>query len=392
MASFDPAAATSQYLATLDPAVVARAQAYTQGQHWLLIASKILAIIVCVLLLRSGLLRRVGDRISSKRSMPNLATFGAAAAFLAAQWLLLSPLNAYSGWYRERAFGLSDQTLAGWFSQSVVQGLLNAVLGAVLLTGLFAMIRRTRLWWAWSSGLAGLVGVLAVAVLPALVPTSSGYRALPDGKARSAIERLAASVGLQGEAVKVFRDEGHPNRYTASVTGIGTLRTIAVSDAVLHEPLDVPAVRAVVAHEIGHYRHGHLIILGLLVAVLASVGLFVADRSFDRVARMMSGRAVPPAKGDVGAIPVLLAIAAAFALVTTPVVNAGMRAVEVDADGFGLDLAREPDGAARGLLATVDYRAPSPSRLEEVLFYDHPSIARRIRTAMDWMAQHRTAP
>lgn len=91
---------------------------------------------------------------------------------------------------------------------------------------------------------------------------------------------------------------------------------------------------------------------------------------------------------DPAGIPVLLAISAVFTLLTTPLVNSAMRVVETDADAYGLDLAREPDGAARALLATTSYRAPDPTELEEALFYDHPSIESRLRMAMEWKASH----
>ena len=75
-------------------------------------------------------------------------------------------------------------------------------------------------------------------------------------------------------------------------------------------------------------------------------------------------------------------------LVLTPVISSGTRLAESDADQFSFHVANEPDGFARAMLKTVDYRAPSPSALEEALFYDHPSISHRITAAMEWKAAH----
>jgi STE24 endopeptidase len=52
----------------------------------------------------------------------------------------------------------------------------------------------------------------------------------------------------------------------------------------------------------------------------------------------------------------------------------------------------EPDGMARALVKTIEYRADSPSALEEFIFYDHPSVGRRVRAAMDWKAAHPKTP
>jgi STE24 endopeptidase len=57
---------------------------------------------------------------------------------------------------------------------------------------------------------------------------------------------------------------------------------------------------------------------------------------------------------------------------------------ETDADNFSLMAAREPDGLARALMKTVEYRAATPGALEEALFYDHPAVGNRIRNGMDW--------
>lgn len=117
-------------------------------------------------------------------------------------------------------------------------------------------------------------------------------------------------------------------------------------------------------------------------SALAAVALL-----FPRVVHLFGARGI---KGiaDPAGIPVLLAISAVFTLLTTPLVNSAMRVVETDADAYGLDLAREPDGAARALLATTSYRAPDLTELEEALFYDHPSIESRLRMAMEWKASH----
>jgi STE24 endopeptidase len=64
------------------------------------------------------------------------------------------------------------------------------------------------------------------------------------------------------------------------------------------------------------------------------------------------------------------------------------RLVEADADRSSLEHAKEPDGLARAMVKSIDYRAPSPSALEEFVFYDHPSVEHRIRGAMEWKATH----
>ena len=84
----------------------------------------------------------------------------------------------------------------------------------------------------------------------------------------------------------------------------------------------------------------------------------------------------------------LVAVLSVVWLLATPIRVSFTRITEADADNFSLKYANEPDGLSEALIKTADYRAPSPSRLEEVLFYDHPSVERRIRNAMAWKAKH----
>ena len=91
---------------------------------------------------------------------------------------------------------------------------------------------------------------------------------------------------------------------------------------------------------------------------------------------------------DPAGLPVIMALFATLSLLATPITNTVTRFFESDADAFSMRTANEPDGMAKALVKTIEYRASSPSALEEFLFYDHPSVERRVRRAMVWKAAH----
>jgi STE24 endopeptidase len=91
---------------------------------------------------------------------------------------------------------------------------------------------------------------------------------------------------------------------------------------------------------------------------------------------------------DPAGLPVLSVILAVLALLGTPIINSMIREIESDADRYSLERVNEPDGLAKALVKTIEYRAATPSKLEEVLFYDHPAVGVRVRRAMDWKAAH----
>lgn len=91
---------------------------------------------------------------------------------------------------------------------------------------------------------------------------------------------------------------------------------------------------------------------------------------------------------DPASPPLLLAIFSVYILLATPLINSLVRIEESQADAFGLDAAREPDGFASTAMKLSEYRKIEPSPIEEAIFFDHPSGRTRVRMAMEWKAKH----
>ena len=123
----------------------------------------------------------------------------------------------------------------------------------------------------------------------------------------------------------------------------------------------------------------------LVLATLAIVLFFLADRLYLRVARAF-GSSVP--LHDPAGLPVVLFMVSAFGLLAQPVTNGLTRIGEIEADRYSLETVNLPDALASALVRTAEYRDPRPHRLQEWLFYTHPSVERRVRLAMEWKATH----
>ena len=91
---------------------------------------------------------------------------------------------------------------------------------------------------------------------------------------------------------------------------------------------------------------------------------------------------------DPAAIPIFFIVLAIIGDFLTPVTNTLIRLQESQADAFGLNTAREPDGFAKVALALSEYRKIEPGPVEEFVFFDHPSGKTRIGMAMAWKAAH----
>jgi STE24 endopeptidase len=146
-------------------------------------------------------------------------------------------------------------------------------------------------------------------------------------------------------------------------------------------------VRGVVGHEMGHYVHKHILIFIPFMGVLIAVIAFLTKALFPRVQGWLAEERIAGVADPAG-LPVLMIIGTTFFLIATPLTNSVSRWQEADADNFSLANFNEPDGLAKALVKTIEYRASDPGAIEETFFYDHPSVGWRVRNAMAWKAAH----
>ena len=389
MAQFDPAAATQAYLATLPPEAHAKATAYTQGGHWVLLWAAIVSILVAGLVLKSGVLVKVRNAVQAKKSRPWLAVAAVVIVDAVIEGLLTLPWSAYEDWWRQKSYGLTDQAFGGWMGETLTMLVISLVMTVALASGVYAVMRRApRTWWAWSGGLVAVAFMVIMVLAPVFIePLFNTYTPAPAGPVRDTVVTMANANGVPSDKIYVYNGSKQSNRYTANVSGLFGTARVAMSDTMFKQGADLAEVRGVVGHEMGHYVHMHSIWLASAFGGLALVLFFLVDRMFAPVARLLGAKGVDGISDPAG-LPVIWIIIAVLSLLATPITSSLVRIAETDADRFSLERFNEPDGLAKALVKTIEYRAATPSKLEEVLFYDHPSVGGRVRMAMDWKAAH----
>ena len=388
MAQFDPHAATESLLAALPAAARLRAVHYTQGGHWLLLWGAVVSVVAALIIARLRLLPRLSGVVQGKRPRPWLFAFLAVVAFTAADVVLELPWASYAQWAREKSYGLTSQAYGGWLGEQLMAATISAIMTGIVFMLIYALMRRSpKGWWLWSGGLAAVVFVVMMILGPTLIePLFNTYTPAPPGPTRDAVVALAKDAGVPSDKIYVFNGSKQSNRYTANVSGLFGSARVAMSDVMFARGADIAEVRGVVGHEMGHYKRGHVIFGAIFFSLLALVFLGLAQIAFPVVDRWVKTGAAGIA--DPVGFPTLSVIIAVFGLLATPILSTATRLQESDADAFSLRVAHEPTGLAKALVKTIEYRADSPSALEEALFYDHPSVRRRVQRAMDWKAAH----
>jgi len=150
----------------------------------------------------------------------------------------------------------------------------------------------------------------------------------------------------------------------------------------------LPEIRMVMAHEMGHYVLNHGGKLTTYLGIFVLIGFALTRTLFEATVRRWGEKWGVRGIADMAGLPLLALILMTFAFVITPFSNTVTRITEREADAFGINTSREPDGMAKVSLKLGVYRKLDPSPLEEFIFFDHPSGRARIRMAMDWKAAH----
>jgi STE24 endopeptidase len=384
---FDPNAATARYIDSLGPAALQKAHDYTVGKEWLLLWDLVVAGVVTWLIVRVGILDRLEAKLPERR---NLRAFLVSLVYFIVAALLTLPWTIYESWWREKGYGRTSQPLGDWLGQSVLATAISSLVGALFFVGVYWLMRRAgRSWWAWSGALTAIVLAFVMLLSPVLIePLFNKYTPVPPGQVHDAVVEMAQRAGIPPDKVYMYNGSRQSNNFTANAGGVGSTARVAISDVALKNA-SLDEVRAVTGHEIGHYVLKHSWWGILFFTILAVVFFWLADRLYPRFARAFGANA---AISDPRGLPVLIFMVSVLALISSPLTNTFSRTLETQADMYSLRTENRPDALSTALVKTAEYRYPRPNAIEEFVFYDHPSVERRVRTAMEWKAAHPEPP
>jgi STE24 endopeptidase len=387
VASFDAAAATRTWLASVPSDKRQKSDAYFEGGYWMLVWNFLLPVAISIVLLGSCISARLRDFAERVTDFRNVHVAIYAVAYLLLLYVLSFPLNLYENFFREHQYGLATQTFGGWFGDQLIGVSLMIAGGTLLLVVLYAIFRRApRTWWIWSTMMVVFFAFVIGLIAPVYIePLFNTYKPLTKADISQPILAMARANQIPVKQVFEVDASRQTTRVSANVAGfLGTTR-IALNDNLLQQ-CSIPEIRAVMAHEMGHYVLNHGAKLLTYFAIFALIGFALTRVLFDPAIQRWGARWGVRSIADPAGLPVLILIFSTLVFVATPFINTVVRVTEREADAFGINTSREPDGMAKIALKLGAYRKLEPSPLEEFIFYDHPSGRARIRMAMDWKA------
>lgn len=386
---FDVDAATDAYMDLMPASAKAHSDAYFEGGYWLILWDFLVGAIICLILLNLGWsawMRNVAERITRWKW---LQTFIYWVEYLLLTTVLGFPLAVYEGYFREWKYGLATQTFGPWMWDQVKGLGLGVLLGGVAMVALFAVVRRLpRTWWIWGAVVSIVLVVFMIMIVPVfIVPTFNKVTRLDDPRVTTPILTMARANGIPAHDVWTMDASKQTTRMSANVSGFGSTMRITLNDNLLRRG-SLEEIESVMGHEMGHYVLHHIykdIVFLVIIAVLAFAYLrWSLDWCLKRWGTKWGIRGV----SDPAVLPLVVLLASIFFFVLTPVMNTQTRTEEAEADMFGLNASRQPDGFAQAAIHLGEYRKMKPGPVEEWIFFDHPSGYHRIHAAMQWKAEN----
>lgn len=385
----DPEAATRAYLATLPSSEKARSDAYTEGGYWVMLWDFLISAGVFILLLGTGVSSRMRDaaeRWTNVRLLRHLLYW---VQFLIVVTLITLPWNIYASFVREHAYSLSNLTFGAWMGEEAKGFAVALVMGVLVVAVPYTVVRRVpKHWWVLGSAVAIAIEFALVVIAPVvLVPIFNSPRKLADARVVDPILRLARQNGIAVTDVWEIDASKQSKRINANVSGaLGTER-ITLNDNLLNRA-SVEEIEAVMGHEMGHYVLNHIYTGLMELGILTVIGFVAAWSLFERLRARYETTWKVRGVGDIAGLPIFALLFTTYFFVITPLTNTLVRAQEYEADLFGLNTARQPDGFAQISLKLSESRKMEPGPWEEKIFFDHPSGRTRIYTAMRWKAEN----
>jgi len=358
---------------------------FHQTGHWIWAGSVAMSVAIPLVILITPL----GARLQAFSMRHGHGRIGAVLCFVTlatiTAFLLRLPWSYSAGHLRLKAYGLSEQTSLAWFADALKSLGVNVVIQCLIASIVwgFLVVRFPKSWWLWTAAGTLPFLILGVFLTPLVIdPLFNRFGPLKDKELEAGILELATQARVADADVFEVDKSRQTKAVNAYVTGLLGSKRIVLWDTLIRK-LPSREVRAVVAHELGHYVLGHVRWGVLIGGLSAFAGMFVLDRSIRWFIAHFGETLHVSSLTDLNAMVLLIMLATLGEILAAPVSNRISRTMEHQADVFAIELTRDPAAVARAF-ATLQHEnlsVPYPNWLYRTWRATHPSIGERIEFA-----------
>jgi STE24 endopeptidase len=367
------------------------ARRYNRIRRWLGIADFAVGFVFLVVLLTtpwSGWLRDLAYRMGSQNY--SLSLFMYLLLLLVISKVLGLGLDYY-GFRLEHRYKLATQRFGSWIWDEAKGFLVGLVLGSVVVELVYFTIREwPQIWWllAWALFMVLFV-VLAQLAPVVLFPIFYKFEPLDNEDLRRRLIMLGQRAGTRVRGVYRWRLSEKSKKANAALTGLGATRRIILADTLL-DNYTPEEIEAVLAHELGHHVHRHILKSILVQAAVTLLGFWAANW----VLHYAVDQHMFEQLSDFADLPLLALVSVVLSFLLMPVLNAYSRFNERQADRYAFEsiTSVEPFISSMNKLAEQNLAERTPSKWVEWFFHSHPSISRRLAAAEEWNRTQNVSP
>ena len=367
------------------------AKRYNRIHRWLGIADFVVGFAFLALLLVtrwSNGLRDLGYRIGGQNY--SLSLFVYLLLLLVISKALGIGLDYY-GFRLERSFKLSTQKFRSWLWDECKGFLVGLVMAAIIVELLYFTIRQWPLhWWvlAWILFMVLFV-VLAQLAPVVLLPIFYKFEPLDNEDLRRRLVVLSERAGTRVRGVYRWKLSEKSKKANAALTGLGATRRIILADTLL-DNYTPDEIEAVLAHELGHHVHRHILKSILVQAGITLLGFWAANFTL----HYAIDRHLFEEMSDFANFPLLALVSVGLSFLLMPALNAYSRFNERQADRYAFESITtvDPFISSMNKLAAQNLAEKTPSKWVEWFFHSHPAISRRLSAAEEWSRKQKLDP
>jgi STE24 endopeptidase len=359
------------------------AHRYNQIRRWLGIADFAIGLVFLIVLLVtqwSDWLRDLAYRWGFQNYTVSLFVY---LLFLLGISKVLGIGLDYYGFRVERRFKLSNQRFGSWAWDELKGFLVGLVLGGIVVELLYFTIRQwPQHWWllAWALFM-GLFILLAQLAPVVLFPIFYKFEPLENEDLRRRLVVLSEHAGTRVRGVYRWKLSEKSKKANAALTGLGNTRRIILADTLL-DNYTPEEIEAVLAHELGHHVHKHILKSIFVQAGITLFGFWAANWTLHYAVDQHMFEEL----SDFANLPLLALVSVVLSFVLMPAMNAYSRFNERQADRYAFETTAsvEPFISSMNKLAEQNLAERAPSKWVEWFFHSHPSISRRLAAAEEW--------
>jgi STE24 endopeptidase len=376
---FEVLSAVCAHVAVPEP--TEQAVRYYQSGNILWIIQQAWSLIVPLLFLLWGLTGRLGTLASRWGRSWFFSIIVYLVLFLALYSLFNLPLDFYSDYIRQHAYGLSNQTWDRWLSNYGKEALVTLI-GAAAFTWIFYLLlkKSPRRWWFYSSLVAIGASFIMMFVQPIWIdPLFNDFGPMKNKKLEKQILSLAERAGIEHGRVFEVNKSQDTSMLNAYVIGFGTTNRIVLWDTTIQQ-MKPDEILFVMGHEMGHYVLNHVWWDMLYLSALSFLIFYLTYRSAHFLLHRYHHRFGFKQLHEIASLPLLLFLITLFMLLSTPLSNCVSRYMEREADRFGLEITQNNKAAGKAFVALQqkNLAIPYPGRFYKFWRSTHPPLGERI--------------